>query len=466
MYRCLLCNYVFSKKKKKCPNCNENKIIEINNKENDDINSIIVGDDNLGIEKISAKCIGCAMCKNTCKLSENLKDNKCFNNCVQCGQCIQTCPSGALVPKNDIPELKKNLKKKICIALVAPAVRVTIGEAFGKKYGSFDEKKLVGLLKKMGFDYIFDVTFGADLVIMEESYELIERMKNNKNLPMISSCCPSWVLYAEKYYPELLDNLSTCKSPISMLSSIIRTYFINKKHLNEDDIYIVSLVPCTAKKYEVKRKELNSCDLAITTYELINYIEELGYDYSKIKEREFDYIRGGSGGAYLFGTSGGVTEALIRNVYNILTNDSLYDFDFEEVRGLKGVKETCLSIGNSKFNIAIINGLSNAKKILEHIKKGNCKYDFIEIMNCHGGCIGGGGNPKIDIFSANEIKEKRMNGLYQRDKTKKNKFSYQNQGVMKLYDSFFGKPNSKKAMKILHTTYLDKSDTVRKMVIK
>ena len=270
MYRCELCNASFDKKVNKCPNCGETKIVFINDDKFDyEVNSIVISDDNLGIERDSSKCIGCGMCKNTCKLRENLKYNNMFTNCLQCGQCIQTCPTGALKPKNNLDELENNLKNKICIALVAPASRVTIGDAFNKKYGSFEEKKMVGLLKKIGFKYVFNVAFGADLTIMEESYELVDRIKNNDRLPMISSCCPSWVLYVEKYYPELLNNLSTCKSPISMFANIIKTYFIEKKHLNIDDICIVAIVPCTSKKYEIKRKELNSADLAITNYELI-----------------------------------------------------------------------------------------------------------------------------------------------------------------------------------------------------
>lgn len=451
MYKCLLCGAIFNKKIKKCLKCKENNIVELNKtNESYEPNAIIINKNNLGIERISAKCIGCGMCKNTCKEKENLKDNKCFNNCIECGQCIQTCPTGALIPKNDIPELKKHLKKKICIALVAPAVRVTIGDEFNKKYGSFEEKKLVGLLKKIGFDYVFDVTFGADLVITEESYELIERLKTKKNLPMISSCCPAWVLYAEKYYPELLNNLSTCKSPIAMLSNIIRTYFINKKNIKEEDIYIVAIAPCTAKKYECKRKELNTCDLTITTSELINLVKNK-YNYNKIKEANFDSIFTGSASAYLFGSSGGVTEAIVRNTYNILTNDNLNEL--EEIRTLDGIKELKIKIGEEQLNIAIVNGIKNAKKVLN--KKN--KYHFIEIMNCEGGCIGGGGNPKIDIFKEKEIKEKRMKSLYEKDKTKKIKAPYQNTSIEKIYKNFLGKPNSKKAIKLLHTTYTNKS---------
>ena len=461
MYRCELCNVTFEKKTNKCPNCREKRIIEINNYDYE-VNSISISDNNLAIERDSSKCIGCGMCKNTCKLRENLRDNKCFNNCVGCGQCIQTCPTGALIPKNDIGELEKNLKNKVCIALVAPAVRVTIGDAFNKKYGSFEEKKIVGLLKQIGFKYVFDVTFGADLTIMEESYELVERIKNKEKLPMLSSCCPSWVLYAEKYYPEILDNLSTCKSPISMLSTIIRTYFLNKKHLKEEDVYIVSIVPCTAKKYEVKRKELNSSDLAITTYELINYINNKKIDYEKVKEVNFDNVFNGSTSGLIFGASGGVTEAVIRNTYHILTNDTINNFELKEVRGLDGVKEANILIGDEEINIAVVNGLSNAKRLLDQLKKKKSKYEFIEIMNCFGGCIGGGGNPKLDIFKEAEIKEKRIDSLYEKDRVKKIRVPYQNKALMDIYSKYLGKPNGKKAIKLLHTTYNDKTDTIRK----
>lgn len=457
MFSCTLCNNNYNKKVKKCPKCNSKDIIEIE-KENNEINATIINDDNLYIERDSSKCIGCGMCKNTCKLRENLKDNKCFDNCVYCGSCIQTCPTRALKPKNEIPELLKNLKNKTCIALVAPAVRVTIGEEFGKKYGSFEEKKLIGILKKMGFDYVFDVTYGADLTTIEESYELIERIKENKNLPMISSCCPSSVLYIEKYYPEFLKNLSSCKSPISMLSSVIKNYFAAKKHL--EDVYIVAIVPCTSKKYEIKRKELDgSCNLAITTRELIDYIKN-EYDYSKIKDANFDSIFTGSGSGYLFGNSGGVSESIIRCTYNILTNDDLNDFELNEVRGLDSVKEANIFINNKEINIAVVNGMNNAKKLLENIKKGKSKYEFIEIMNCYGGCIGGGGGPKLDIYEENLIKEKRMNSLYKKDKIKKIKTSYMNSAITNLYKKYLGKPNGKKAKKLLHTSYSDKSKKV------
>lgn len=465
MYKCTLCNCSFTKKITRCPNCKEKNIIEIKSGDDYEANAIIISENNLSIERDSSKCIGCAMCKNTCKLRENLRDNKNFNNCVECGQCIQTCPTGALMPKCDIPKLKENINKKICIAITAPAVRVTLGEAFGKKYGSFEEKKLVGILKKIGFKYVFDVTFGADLTITEESHELVERIKNKKNLPMISSCCPSWVLYAEKYYPELLNNLSTCKSPIAMLAQIIRTYFVEKKHLKEEDIYIVAIAPCTAKKYEIKRTELlgKSADLVITTKELINYIKEEKYDYDKIKEENYDNLfKEGSASGYLFGASGGVTEAVIRNAYNILTGEDLNNFELNEIRGLDGVKEANIFIGKEEINIAIVNGLSNAKRLLEQIKKGTSKYEFIEVMNCYGGCIGGGGGPQIDIYKEAEIKEKRMESLYKKDKNKKIKSSYQNIDLINLYKKFIGKPNGKKAIKLLHTSFSDKSSTIRK----
>ena len=458
MFRCTLCNNYYDKKINICPKCKNKNFVLIENNDNG-INATII-DDNLCIERDLAKCIGCGMCKNTCKLRENLKDNKFFNNCVYCGCCIQTCPTGALMPKNDMPELLKNLKNKTCIALVAPAVRVTIGEEFNKKYGSFEEKKLVGILKKMGFDYVFDVTYGADLTTIEESYELIERIKNNKNLPLISSCCPSSVLYIEKYYPELIKNLSSCKSPILMLATIIRNYFVSKKHL--DDVYIVAIVPCTSKKYEIKRKELMGyCNLAITTRELIDYIKDK-YNYNTIEEASFDSIFNGSGSGYLFGNTGGVSESIIRCVYNILTDDDLNYFELNEVRGLDNVKETNIFIGDKEINIAVVNGMNNAKRILENIKKGKSKYEFIEIMNCYGGCIGGGGGPKLDMYEESLIKEKRMNSLYKKEKLKKIKTSYKNGAIIDLYKKYLGKPNGKKAIKLLHTTYSDKSSTIKK----
>jgi len=463
MYKCSICGCSYEKEVNVCLNCNGDvKFIDVATLEKQ-ANAIFVDDDNLALERDTSKCVGCSMCINTCSLRENLKNNKNFNNCVDCGQCIQTCPTGALKPKCDIPILLNNLKKKVCIALVAPSVRVAIGDDFGMPYGSFEQKKLVGILKKLGFNYVFDVTYGADLTIVEEAYELVERIKKSENLPMLSSCCPSWVKYCEMYYPELLGFLSTCKSPIAMLSNVINTYFISKKNLNREDVFVVAITPCTAKKYEIKREELNSADLVITTSELSDLIKLKKYDYSKIKEEDFDFLfKEGSGSSVIFGTSGGVTEAVVRMAYNLLTGDSLGTFDLYEVRGLEAVKEVNFMIGDREINIAVVNGLSNVNRLLEQIKKGKSKYEFIEVMNCFGGCIGGGGQPKMDIYKEAFIKEARSKALYDRDKIKKIKTSYQNSDVINLYKKYLGKPNGKKAHRLLHTVYNDKSNEIRK----
>ena len=463
MYRCSICNTTYEKRIKVCKKCkSEVKFIEKETSEKQ-VNAVFVDDQSLGIERDNSKCINCGMCTNTCYLRENLKNNKNFNNCLECGQCIQTCPTGALKPKCDIPILLNNLNKKVCIALVAPAVRVSIGDEFNKDYGSFEQEKLVGILRKLGFDYVFDVTYGADLTIVEEAYELVDRIKTNKNLPMLSSCCPSWVLYAERYYPELLNHLSTCKSPISMLSEIINSYFIPKKNLNREDVFVVALTPCTSKKYEIKRKELKGTDLVITTSELSDLIKLKKYNYDKIKNSNFDYLfKEGSGSGVIFGTSGGVTESVIRMTYNILTGDSLKEYELHEVRGLENVKEANFIINGKEINVAVVNGLSNVKRLLEQIKKKKSKYEFIEVMNCFGGCIGGGGQIKMDIYKEALIKNARSNSLYNRDKVKKIKSPYQNKDILELYSKYIGKPYGKKAEKLLHTVYFDKSKEIKR----
>lgn len=463
MYRCSICNKKYEKNIKKCNKCKSRiKLIEKETNEIE-VNAVFVDNESFGIERDNSKCINCGMCINTCYLRENLKNNKNFNNCIECGQCIQTCPTGALKPKCDVSVLLNNLKKKTCIALVAPSVRVSIGDEFNKPYGSFEQGKLVGNLRKLGFDYVFDVTYGADLTIVEEAYELVDRIKTNKNLPMLSSCCPSWVLYAERYYPELLNHLSTCKSPISMLTEVINRYFIPKKNLNREDVFIVAVTPCTSKKYEIKRKELKGCDLVITTSELSNLIKQKKYNYEKIKESDFDYLfKEGSGSGVIFGASGGVTEAVVRMAYHILTNDSLNTFELKKVRGLENVKEANFVIDGKEINIAIVNGLSNVKRLLEQIKKNKSKYEFIEVMNCFGGCIGGGGQVKMDIFNEALIKDARMNSLYNRDKIKKIKSPYQNKCILELYQKYLGKPYGKKAHKLLHTVYFDKSSEIKR----
>ena len=401
--------------------------IDINHTEiPDDIkfyNAITIDKENIAIERILEKCIDCGLCKTTCQIREGIKDICKGKACVYCGQCIQACPVNALVPKNDVFRFKLALNnKKICIAYTAPAVRVAIGEAFDMPKGEFVQGKLVTVLRKLGFNYVLDVTSGADLTIVEEAAELVKRIKNNGKLPMFTSCCPSWVKYAETFYPELLPYLSTCKSPISMLGSIVKEYFCQKLNLDKNNVFTVAITPCTSKKYEVAREELPGTDAVITTKELIDLIKLENIDFKNLEDGNFDNLLGeGSGAGMIFGNTGGVMEASIRTVYKILTNENLSQekLMYKEVRGLNNVKELKIDIGGIKLNVAVVNQMASAIPLLEEVKKGISKYHYIEIMNCYGGCIGGGGQPRTTIENEQDVKQRRMDSLYTKDQNQK-----------------------------------------------
>ena len=416
-------------------------------------NAVKISDDNICIYRINDKCIDCGMCTKACIEKEGLNFKEKTELCVNCGQCIQACPMGALVPKNDYSKfLDAKNSNKVCIAYTSPSVRVAIGEAFGLDYGTFEQNKLVGLLRKLGFDYVFDTTLAADLTIMEEANEFVERFKQNKNLPMFTSCCPAWIKYAEQSYPNLLDNISTCKSPIGMMGPIVKEYFC--KNNNIENSFTVAITPCTAKKFEISRNEIDGTDLVLTISEIISKIKELDIKYEDIEESDYDsFLPAGSGAGMIFGNTGGVMEAAIRTVYNILTSKNLDKLELNEVRGLKGVKECTLNINGNEINIAVVNGIINSKQIFEQIKNGNNKYHYIEIMNCTGGCIGGGGMPKINILKTEEILNKRINSLYKKDNTSDIRYSHEHPVIKKIYDEFLIHPLSDKSKKYLHTKY-------------
>lgn len=423
--------------------------------------AIYIAKDNPAIERIDEKCIDCGICTNTCRQRENIENTSNKSICINCGQCVQTCPTGAIVPKQDKNKLKEAIKnKKICIAYTSPSVRVALGDEFGMEYGEFVQGKLVTALRKIGFKYVLDVTFGADLTIMEEANELVERVKNNGVLPMFTSCCPSWVKYAEIFYPEILDHISTCKSPIGMQGQIVKNYFIQKHNLNKEDVFCVAITPCTAKKYEISRKEIDGTDLVITTKELADIIKEEKIDFANLEDGNYDsLLQEASGAGMIFGNTGGVMEAALRTAYYILTGKELdkEKIEFKEVRGMKNVKEATIDINGINLNIAIIHKMSSAIPILEQVKNGTSKYHYIEIMNCVGGCIGGGGQPKFKLGEEIQIKEKRIESLYNRDRNDKIRCSHQNPEIIKLYEEFLEKPLSKKSEELLHTTYEDKS---------
>ena len=486
-YKCSICGHIYDEDIEKvkfndlddswtCPLCGAPKslfeLVEEENEVLDDTpsNAIKISHDNPGIVRLTSKCINCGICTQTCAIREGMMFDSNSELCLSCGQCIQTCPVKALIPRNEFNLFSDAKEKgKICIAYTSPAVRVSLGEIFGKEYGSFEQKKLVGLLKMLGFDYVFDTTFAADLTIMEEASELVDRIKNKKKLPMFTSCCPAWIKYAEQFYPELLENISTCKSPIGMMGSVISEYFTKENNIDKKDIYTVAITPCTAKKYEIKREELSGTDLVITIAELENLIKDRNIKYEDIPDSDYDsFFKEGSGSGVIFGNTGGVMEAALRTAYYLITNNELEDSKlvFNDVRGYDNVKEATINIDDININVCVIHGMINAKEILEEVKNGTSKYHFIEIMNCFGGCIGGGGQPIIDISKEKEIKEQRISSLYKRDDDNKIRCSHNNPQIKKIYNDFLEYPFSKKANKLLHTTYKDKSSLVKEVIYK
>lgn len=488
-YKCIVCGHIYDEEKEEikfedlpdnwvCPICmvpksmfrlvedEEIKVEIIETEENaiDYNNAIKISEDNICIKRISEKCINCGVCTNTCAEREGITDLCEGKACVNCGQCIQKCPTGALVPKSDIEKFETALNNgKICIAYTAPSVRVALGDAFDMPHGEFVQGKLVSALRSIGFKYVLDVTFGADLTIMEEANELVERIKNDGKLPMFTSCCSAWIKYAEMFYPEILEHISNCKSPIGMQGEIVHNYFTKKMNLNKEDIFTVAITPCTAKKYEVAREEIGGTDCVLTTRELIEMLKNKNIDIKNLEDSNYDSLLGeGSGAGMIFGNTGGVMEAALREANYILTSNYLESIEFNEVRGLDNVKEAFVTIDDIVLNIAIVNGMSYAKPLLEDVKNGVSKYHYIEIMNCYGGCIGGGGQPRMDDDDEIMIKEKRIASLYKKDTESKYRYSHYNEDIQKVYEEFLDKPLSEKSEDLLHTKYFDRSNEIKK----
>lgn len=436
---------------------------------------------NPSIVRDNSKCIKCGRCIVACNEVQSVGAISNINRscemmispaygkgldegpCVYCGQCINVCPVGALYEKDDIEKVWDALEdeSKHVVVQIAPAVRVSLGEEFDLPPGTIVTGKMVKVLRNLGFDRVFDTDFTADLTIIEEGNELLHRVNNGGTLPMITSCSPGWINFIEYFYPELLDNLSTCKSPQQMFGSLAKTYYADKIGKKAEDIIVVSIMPCIAKKAEAARDEMydsgaQDVDLVLTTRELGRMIKQSGMDISKLQEEKFDDPFGITTGAgVIFGATGGVMEAALRTVYEVVTETELEDINLTQVRGLEGVKDAEIQVGDLNVKVAVANGLANARKILDLIKEGKADYHFIEIMCCPGGCIGGGGQP---IGTTNAVREERIKGIYDADMKMQIRKSHKNPVVMWLYNEFLGKPLGEKSHHLLHTHYTSRKE--------
>lgn len=436
----------------------------------------------------TSKCILCGRCVERCKNVQGIGilgfENRGFRTvvgpaynrsmakspCMLCGQCVNVCPTGALAEKSEIELVDEARRQgKFIVVQTAPAVRAALGEEFGMRIGTPVTGKMVAALKRLGFNRVYDTNFGADLTIMEEATELLNRIKTGGMLPMITSCSPGWVNYAEYFYGDLLGHLSSCKSPHEMMGAIVKSYFAEKNNLDPKDIFVVSIMPCTAKKYEKERPEnankdgLKDVDAVLTTRELGKLIKRSGIDFVHLPDEEFDQDLLGeyTGAGVIFGVTGGVMEAALRTAYHMVTGKEHELVEFKEVRGFEGVKEAAIDMNGTVVKVAVAHGMKNAKPLLDDIRAGKSPYAFIEIMGCPGGCINGGGQPFVkpcflpneDANILNTYKEKRANALYSEDERQVLRQSHKNKQIQDLYKNYLGEPNSHKAHELLHTTY-------------
>ena len=384
--------------------------------------------------------------------------------CVSCGQCIVNCPTGAIYEKDDTAKVLEaiNDPEKFVVVHTAPSIRVTLGECFGMHIGTNVQGKMVAALRRLGFDKVFDTDFGADLTIVEEANEFLGRVQNGGVLPMITSCSPGWIKYCEHYYPDMLDHLSTCKSPQQMSGAIIKTWYAEKMGIDPKDIVVVGIMPCTAKKFETKRDDQAASgypdvDYSLTTRELGRMIESAGIYFKHLPDEEFDNPLGDStGAAVIFGATGGVMEAALRTAVEKLSGEELKSLDFTEVRGTDGIKEASYTVNGMEVKVCVVSGLANANTIMEKVKNGTADYHFIEIMGCPGGCVNGGGQPIQHAVVRNfvDLRARRAAALYEADKDMPLRKSHESEAVMRLYAEFLGEPGSHKAHEVLHTSYV------------
>lgn len=439
------------------------------------------------IKRDTSKCVLCGRCIERCKNAHGLSvlgfekrgfktivapaENRSFKDspCILCGQCVSVCPTGALMEVSEIEKVDEAMKAgKYVVVQTAPAVRAALGEEFGMPVGTLVTGKMVAALRRLGFKKVFDTNFAADLTIMEEATELLHRMKTGGTLPMITSCSPGWVNYCEYYYGDLLPHLSSCKSPHEMFGAILKSYYCEKAGIDPRDMFVVSIMPCTAKKYEKERPQLRKdgvkdVDAVLTTRELGKLIKRSGIRFDKLPEEQFDNDVVGeyTGAGVIFGVTGGVMEAALRTAIYTVTGKEPEKAELTEVRGFKGVREAAYDLNGTKVKIAVAHGMKNAKVLLDDIRAGKSEYQFIEIMGCPGGCIAGGGQPYVrPCFLPNEgtdildtYKEKRAAALYKEDESKTYRFSHRNPQIIELYKEYLGEPNSHKAHELLHTTY-------------
>ncbi len=443
---------------------------------------VAIEKDSLSIIRHEELCIKCGQCKEICTNYIGVNGNYSLENtddtavCIECGQCANVCPVSSITEVYDYKKLQSVMKDKdnVVIFSTSPAVRISLGEEFEMEDGSFVEGKMVSLLRKLGANYVLDTNFAADLTIVEEASELLNRItKKDKPLPQFTSCCPAWVKYAEIFHPDMLPNISTAKSPIGMQGPTIKTYFAKKVGIDPKKIINVAITPCTAKKYEIKRDEMNASakyhdienmrdmDFVITTRELALWAKEESIDFKSLLDSSYDRLMGeASGAGVIFANTGGVMEAALRTAYSYLTNSNPPEkfYDLEEVRGMDGVREATLNIDGLEINVAVIYGTKTASNFIENMKNSDKKYHFIEVMTCPGGCIGGGGQPKGTLIKGDELRKKRIKGLYERDAQLKVRLSHENDEIKELYRDFYGKPLSELAEKMLHTVYFNKNE--------